>query len=176
MFSGRVFVVATPAHPCSRFQLLVALRHLRDLGQLIHDGVHLGLGRLSSDSRRPSCPCTSDSSSASVSICPGDDRTVAEAGLHLPDETGPWPPWPRLAPADRTRSFCLIEGQQLVLEDVVGQPESASARCLFLSDSPAWDRQTRPSCGCAGGVFHRGRRRTIENCWAKFSSPVASSV
>lgn len=37
-------------------------------------------------------------------------------------------------------------------------------------NSPAWDRQTRPSCECGGGAFHRGRRRTNESCWAEFSS------
>ena len=118
VFSGRVFVVMLQLVP-ELVPLLVALGHLRDIGQFVHDGVHLHLYRL--------FQVAVDLLALVVLHHPGqrlhllrDDRTVAQACLHLPDE----PPHglhrrvPHLAVG---QIFFLVDRQQLVPEDLIGQ-------------------------------------------------------
>ena len=118
MFSGGVLVVTLQLVP-KLIPLFIALCHLRDLGQLIHDGVHLRLHRL--------FQVAVDLFALVVLQHPGqrlhllhDDRTVAQACLHLPDEPshGLHRRVPHLAVG---QIFFLVERQQLVPENLIGQ-------------------------------------------------------
>ena len=89
--------------------LFIALCHLRDLGQFIHDGVHLRLHRL--------FQVAIDFFALVVFQHPGqcfhplhDDRTVTQARLRLPDEPshGIHRRVPHLAVG---QIFLLIQGQ-----------------------------------------------------------------
>ena len=99
--------------------LLVALGHLREHGQLVYDGVHLHLYRLSQVAVHLPALDLGQHPSQRFHLA-GDDRTVAEAGLHLPDELlhGLHRRVPHLPVG---QIFLLVEGQQLVLKDFVGQ-------------------------------------------------------
>ena len=84
VFSGGVLVVTLQLVP-KLIPLFVALRHLRDLGQFIHDGVHLCLYR--------PFQVAVDLFALVVLQHPGqrlhllhDDGAVAQTCLHLPDE------------------------------------------------------------------------------------------
>ena len=118
MLSGRILVVTLQLVP-KLIPLFIALCHLRDLGQFVHDGVHLRLYRF--------FQVAVDLFALVVLQHPGqrlhllhDDRTVAQACLHLPDEPshGLHRRVPHLAVG---QIFFLVEGQQLVPEDLIGQ-------------------------------------------------------
>ena len=118
MFSGCVFVVALQLIP-QPVPLLVALRHFRDLLQFIHDGVHLFLHRFPQITVDLFACAFSQQSGQRLHLF-RDNRTVTRVGLHLPDETGHGfhGRVPHLLIGE---ILLLIEGQQFVLKDVIGQ-------------------------------------------------------
>ena len=118
VFSGHVFVVTLQFIP-KLVPLLIALCHLQDLGQLIYDGIHLHLHRLFQVAVDLFALVPLQHSGQRLHLlC--DDWTMAQACLHLPDE----PPHglrrriPHLAVG---QIFFLVERQQLVSEDLIGQ-------------------------------------------------------
>ena len=118
MFSGRVLVVTLQLVP-KLIPLFIALCHLRDLGQLIHDGVHLRLYRL--------FQVAVDFFTLVVLQHPGqrlhllcDDWTMAQTCLHLLDEPPHGLPR-RVSHLLIGQIFFLVERQQLVSEDLIGQ-------------------------------------------------------
>ena len=118
MFSRCVLVVPLQLIP-QMIPVFVALCHLRETGQLVHDGVHLGLRRLFQIAVHLFALDLRQHSGQRFHLS-GDHRTVIESGLHLPDETahGVHGRVPHLLIG---LILLLIEGQQLVTEDVVGQ-------------------------------------------------------
>ena len=84
MLSGGVLVVTLQLVP-KLIPLFIALRHLRDLGQFIHDGVHLGLCRLFQVAVDLFAPVPLQHFGQLLHLL-HDDRAVAQTCLHLPDE------------------------------------------------------------------------------------------
>ena len=118
MFSGGVFVVTLQLVP-ELIPLFIALGHLGNLGQFIHDGIHLGLCRL--------LQVAVDLLAFVLLQHPGqrlhllcDDRAMAQACLHLPNEPphGLYRGVPHLLIG---QIFLLVERQQFVPEDLIGQ-------------------------------------------------------
>ena len=84
MFSGHVLVVTLQFIP-ELIPLFIALRHLRDLGQFVHDGVHLRLHRLFQVAVDLFALVVLQHSGQRLHLlCNG--RAVAQTCFHLPDE------------------------------------------------------------------------------------------
>ena len=118
MLSGGVFVVTLQFVP-EPVPLFVALSHLRDLGQFIHDGVHLRLCRFFQVAVDLFALMVLQHFGQLLHLL-HDDRAVAQTCLHLPDE----PPHGlhRRVPHLAVRQiFFLVERQQFVPEDLIGQ-------------------------------------------------------
>ena len=118
MISGRVFVVTLQLVP-KPVPLFIAFGHLGDLVQFIHDGVHLRLYRFFQVAVDLLAPVVLQHSGQCLHPL-RDGRAVAQTRLHLPNE----PPHglrrsvPHLAVG---QIFFLVERQQLVPEDLIGQ-------------------------------------------------------
>ena len=128
MFSGYILVVTLQFIP-KPVPLLIALCHLRDLGQLIHDGIHLCLYRLFQVAVDLLALVLLQHFGQRLHLL-RDDRAMAQTCLHLPNE----PPHglrrrvPHLAVG---QIFLLIQRQQLVPEDLIGQLGAQVLDTLF---------------------------------------------
>ena len=118
MFSGHVLVVTLQFIP-KLVPLFIALCHLGDFGQFIHDGVYLRLYRLFQVAVDLFALVVLQHFRQGLHLL-RNDRAMAQTCLHLPNEP-PHGLHRRVPHLLIGHIFLLIERQQLVPEDLIGQ-------------------------------------------------------